>query len=122
MLDDIEPQHEAVQPRKRLQTVNRALRTSTETIRVAVGDEDALEARFDHVAQRVVHDPIAEWRGADPPALRFMDREMDVGAGSIPAFFQLVLETKQFVGKSILKLRRSGSTTLAAYRFAMSEQ
>jgi hypothetical protein len=79
MLTDVAAQHIAMALRQMPQADDGAMRAATGPIGIGIGDENALEARLDDLAQRVVYDPIAECRRADAPAFGFMDVEMPIG-------------------------------------------
>ena len=56
-----------------LAAIQGAVRAFADPVGVAVVDEAALKERLDHVAQGVVHDPVAKGRGADQPPLGLVD-------------------------------------------------
>ncbi len=62
-----------VPPRKFLAAIQRTVRAFTDAVGVRVEDKTALEDRRDDIAQRVMHDAVAEIGGADEAALGFVD-------------------------------------------------
>jgi hypothetical protein len=70
-------------PCKSLATVQCAMCPFTDPVGIAVADKRTLKARLDHVAQRVVHHPVAKRSGRDEAALGFVDEKAGVWAGLI---------------------------------------
>ena len=122
VLDDVGAQHVAVALRELLQPVDRPVRPLADAVGIAVGDEQPLEARLDYVAQRVMHHPVAEGRGADLAPLRLVDVEVDVRPRAVAAAFQVVLQVEQMIREAVLEGRRRPVAALAACRLAVGLQ
>ena len=118
MLHYVGAQDVAVAAGKNLQPIDGPVRALGRPVGVAVGDEQAFEAGLNDVAQRVVHDPIAEADGADLALLRVLDVEMNIRARTIGAGQQLLPEVGQLLLRPILEAGDAGRAPLAARRLA----
>jgi hypothetical protein len=57
-------------------------------------DKTAFPDGFDHLAERVMHHPVTEWRGRDQAPLWFVDVKTPVCAGRIGLVRQFILQRK----------------------------
>ena len=87
------------------------MRALADAIRVAVGDEAALEQRLDHVAHGVVHDPIAERRRADSAALRLAHHWHSLTAGQYEHVSRMVAEIGRLLGGWLRREQRGKGGT-----------
>jgi len=74
-----------------LAPVQRLVNAFTYPAGVAVMDKTRFPDRLDHLAQGMVHDPVAKWRGAHQAALGFEDIEIVVAAGLVGVRLQFFL-------------------------------
>ncbi len=81
---------------------------------VAVGNRPALKVRFQHGAEGVMDNPVAERRGADGPTLGVAHLESEEGAGLVSPRGQSVLKRKQFVFQVKLEAGYGRAVPLAA--------
>ena len=82
-------------------------------------NEATLKQGFDHVAQRVVHDAVAERGGADQAPLGLVNKEVAVGAGPVAEAAQLPLQFEQVIGEPILEGRGTLSAPFTPRCFAV---
>lgn len=116
MLAQVGAQHVTIVARELLQAVDRPMRPLADAVGVAVGNENALEARFDDRAQGVVHHPVTKCRGADFPVLGFVNEEMGVRPGRVATVEQVRTQAQQAIGHLELEAGDGGSASLATGR------
>ena len=85
-LDDVALQDVAIFTRELLGAVERGVRPFAAAIGVGIENKCAFKDRLDDVAERVMHDAVAKWRGADESSLAVVQakvgvRARDVGLG-----------------------------------------
>ena len=114
VLDNVCAQHVVVALCKLLQPVHSPVCTLANAVGVAVGDEQAPEARLDDAAQRVMDHAVGERGGADLAPLRFGDGEVDVRPWPVTATSQIALDRQQVIGELVFEGRRGALSALAA--------
>ena len=70
---------------ERCKPIDRFMRSLPFPAGVRIEDERPIENRFNHVAERVMHDPVAIRRGTDFPQLRLVNVEFMIRVGAIGA-------------------------------------
>ena len=73
----------------------------------------AIPDRLDHAAQGVVHDPVAERRGADQATLGFVNIEVVVTTGPVGLGLQIRLQAQQVAFQVKFKRRHPLTTAFA---------
>ena len=61
-----------------------------------------------------MHDAVAEWRGADPPLLGFVNDEIDIALGAVAEISQFAFKFYKVVGHLVFK---TGGGRFAAFAF-----
>ena len=102
--------------------VDGGMRAFSDAVGIAVREELRLKERLDDGAERVVNDPVAEGRCADPAVFGVVDREMDIGAGLVGEMGELVLQLQQVVRELMVKPRRRGLAALVTGRLAVGQE
>jgi hypothetical protein len=82
-------------PNEGLATIERRVGALARTVRERVWEEDAVEERLDHAAERVVNNTVPERHRADLPPGRLEHDEVAVATGPIGPLPQLSLEVKE---------------------------
>lgn len=118
VLDDIHTQYVTVSLGQALQTMDGGVCSFSRTIGVAVGMEAGIEDRFYQITQRVMDDAIPKGGGADFAALRFMNGEMMVCAGSVTSLPQFCLQPDELIGNLMLERGGGRMSSLAFGSFA----
>jgi len=121
VLDDVRPQPIAVAAGEALQPIDGPMRPLTDPVGVAVGDEQALEAGLDQLAESVVDHPILKTDGADLAPLGVLEVEVDVGARTVGPGNKLGPQLDQVFLRSILEAGDARRAALAARRLAPGE-
>jgi hypothetical protein len=67
------------------------VRAFPRAVGIAVRNKARLEGGLDEFAQRMMHDAVAERRGADLAPLRLVDEKVAVGAGAVRLGTQFAL-------------------------------
>jgi len=75
-----------------LKTIQRAMGALAHAVGERIGNEAALERRFDDLAKRMVHDPVAKRRGGNQSPFWFVDEEVGVWTRAVRAVAQFGLE------------------------------
>ena len=81
---------------ERCKPIDRFMRAFVPSASIRIEDKRPIENRFNDVAERVMHDPVAIRRGTDFPQLRLVNVEFMIRAGAIGARLQLLLQAIEF--------------------------